>query len=213
MAKTQSRGTCLFCGGEKPKSAMSRHLVACDRRGRGDEERLPVVVEGAWAPAYWLHLEVKPQATLGDLDRFLRRTWLECCGHMSSFEIGDRRFESATFDFDGSDGESMEIAVGRVLVPGASARYVYDFGSSTELKIRTLAPRPGKPSGEKVRLVARNTAPEIPCKRGHGDATHVCTFCGRPLCPACVTDHQCEPEGLLPVVNSPRAGTCAYGAV
>ncbi len=63
MAKAQSRGTCLLCGGEKPKSAMSRHLATCDRRARGDEELLPVVVEGAWAPAYWLHLELTPGAT------------------------------------------------------------------------------------------------------------------------------------------------------
>jgi len=211
MADVQSRGTCVFCGGEYPKSGMSRHLAACARRGRGTEERLPIVVEGVWAPGYWLHLEMKPVAPLSSLDDFLRKTWLECCGHMSSFEIGDRRFDSALDDFDPDDGESMEVAVGEVLEPGAAARYVYDFGSSTELKLRVLAPRLGKPAREQVRLVARNTAPSIRCKRGHGDALHICASCNKPLCQECAPGHRCGVEMLLPVVNSPRVGTCAYG--
>jgi hypothetical protein len=190
---------------------MSRHLATCNRRGRGTEERLAIVVEGIWAPTYWLHLEVKPKATLRSLDGFLRETWLECCGHMSSFEIRDRRFDSGLEDLDPDDGESMEVAVGEVLEPGADARYVYDFGSSTELKLRVLAPRLGKPTRELVRLVARNTAPSIRCKRGHGDALHVCAGCGQPLCQACTPGHRCGSEMLLPVVNSPRVGTCAYG--
>ncbi len=211
MTSAQFLGTCVLCGGEHPKSAMSRHLATCARRGRGTEERLPIVVEGVWAPGYWLHLEVKPEATLSSLDSILRETWLECCGHMSSFEIGDRRFDSALDDFDPDDGESMEVAVGEVLEPGAGARYVYDFGSSTELKLRVLSPRLGTPTRELVRLVARNTAPSIRCKRGHGDALHICAICNQPLCQECGPGHRCGPEMLLPVVNSPRVGTCAYG--
>ena len=33
-------------------------------------------------------------ATLADLDRFLRDIWLECCGHMSQFTIGKARYIS-----------------------------------------------------------------------------------------------------------------------
>lgn len=211
MARAQSSGTCVFCGAEHPKSAMSRHLATCERRSRGTEERLPIVVEGAWAPGYWLHLEVKPQATLSDLDDFLRKTWLECCGHLSSFEIGDRRYECSRDDLFESDAEGMDVAVGKVLKAGASADYVYDFGSSTELKLRVLEPRLGKPSREPVRLVARNTPPSISCKSGHGEAQNVCSSCGQPLCRKCSPKHRCGPEMLLPIVNSPRVGTCAYG--
>ncbi len=207
MAKAQSRGTCVYCGGEYPKPAMSRHLAACARRGRKTEERLPIVVEGRWAPEYWLHLELKPRATLGDLDDFLRRTWLECCGHMSSFEMADRRFDS-----DGDGAESMDVAVADVLRSGATARYVYDFGSSTELTVRALAPRPGAATKDLVHLVARNAPPAIRCKHGHGEALHICPECGEALCAACAPGHDCGDDILLPVVNSPRVGTCAYGA-
>jgi hypothetical protein len=211
MPTIQSSGTCLHCGREQLKSAMSRHLASCARRERGPEERIALLVEGVWAPAYWLHLELKSEATLTDVDAFLRHTWLECCGHMSSFEIGDRRFDSGLDDFDPDDGETMDVAVGEVLRPGGVARYVYDFGSSTELRIRALAPRSGKPAAEPVRLVARNAEPRLPCNRGHADAVHVCAGCGDAVCEACTPRHRCGPEMLLPVVNSPRVGVCAYG--
>lgn len=211
MAPAPSRGTCLFCAGELSKSAMSRHLAACARRRRGTTEWLPVVVEGIWAPAYWLHLEVKPDAPLGAIDAFLRETWLECCGHLSSFEIGDRRFESDLEDVEPGAAEGMEIPVAEAFAPGATARYVYDFGSSTELRLRALAPRLGASARVPVRLVARNTAPSIQCSRGDGDALHVCAGCGDPVCGKCAPRHRCGPEMLLPVVNSPRVGTCAYG--
>lgn len=212
MPKPKSPGTCALCGCEFAKAAMSRHLAACARRERGSEERLAIVVEGVGAPGYWLHLEVAPRALLADVDHFLRETWLECCGHMSSFEMGDRRFESALDDFAPDDGESMDVAVSEVLRPGLAIRYVYDWGSSTELTVRVLSPRASKAGGDPVRLVARNLAPHMRCKRGHGDAVRVCSCCGDAVCDACAPRHRCGSEMLLPIVNSPRVGVCAYGA-
>jgi len=34
-------------------------------------------------------MQVKDNAALSDLDSFLRDIWLECCGHLSAFEIGE----------------------------------------------------------------------------------------------------------------------------
>lgn len=63
--------------------------------------------------------------TIGlDIDRLLRRTWLECCGHMSEFYGRDRRKVSMNATLLGAFG-----AVGERL------GYVYDFGSSTELVV------------------------------------------------------------------------------
>jgi Plasmid pRiA4b ORF-3-like protein len=211
VGRAQSSGTCVSCGGEHPKPAMARHLANCERRSRGTEERLSIAVEGAWAPEYWLHVEVKPRATLRDLDDFLRETWLECCGHMSSFEIGDRRYESSFDDLFESDAESMDVPVGEVLKAGVTAKYTYDFGSSTKLRLRVLTPRLGKASSDLVRLAARNNPPSINCKSGHSEAQNVCSSCGQPLCQECSPKHRCGPEMLLPIVNSPRVGTCAYG--
>ena len=51
-------------------------------------------VVGMYSPMYWLHIEIPATATLEDLDRFLRAIWLECCGHLSSFEIAGETFAS-----------------------------------------------------------------------------------------------------------------------
>ncbi len=58
--------------------------------------------------------------------------------------------------------------------------------------------------------------PIIPCDEcGKFQATQICTFCqwddGGWLCDNCAKVHNCDEDDMfLPVVNSPRAGVCAY---
>lgn len=47
-----------------------------------------LVIEGRYAKAYWMHVAAPLAAPLSKLDRFLRDTWLECCGHLSAFHVG-----------------------------------------------------------------------------------------------------------------------------
>lgn len=51
-------------------------------------------VEARRDKSYWLHVAVPAEASLRTLDRFLRHTWLECCGHLSAFDISVRRHVS-----------------------------------------------------------------------------------------------------------------------
>jgi hypothetical protein len=81
---------------------MARHLKSCKARdeendklaikgatkGSASRTILHLLVEGLYLPMYWMHIEIPANATLQDLDDFLRQIWLECCGHLSSFEIG-----------------------------------------------------------------------------------------------------------------------------
>lgn len=99
--KTVSTGICRFCQGEFAKNKMTQHLKSCKARltaeneQTGEKQRLfHLLVEGTYRPSYWMHLEVPAAATLADLDDFLRDTWLECCGHLSEFEIGDASYSS-----------------------------------------------------------------------------------------------------------------------
>ena len=55
-----------------------------------------LVAQGTYAPADWMHLEIPVEATLRDLDQFLRDIWLECCGHLSAFTIGSTQYELDT---------------------------------------------------------------------------------------------------------------------
>ncbi len=79
---------------------------------------------------YWLHIEIAAKATLEDLDSFLRAVWLECCGHLSSFEIAGESFISEKIE---PGDRSMNIALEKVMAPGMKFEYIYDFGTSTEL--------------------------------------------------------------------------------
>ena len=46
-------------------------------------------MQDKWSGSYWLHLEIRGNDTLKDLDYYLREIWLECCGHLSSFDFGE----------------------------------------------------------------------------------------------------------------------------
>lgn len=94
--KEISQGVCRFCQQTVAKGKMTQHLKACKARfasathqDRREQRLLHVFVEGKYRPEYWMHLEVPGAATLADLDDFLRDTWLECCGHLSEFTIGE----------------------------------------------------------------------------------------------------------------------------
>ncbi len=206
MARTISRGRCEGCGRSFASSGMSRHLGRCPSLAAdGGRGAWHVVVESRHLSGYWLHLAIDGRAHLADLDAVLRDEWLECCGHLSEF------FSGPPFG-----GESLDagVRVDRVLAPGRRLSYVYDYGSSTELTIRVIGQGAPRPAGaERVRLLARNDAPEVPCACGR-PAAHVCVECSWDgegwLCAPCVSGHECGEEMLLPVVNSPRAGVCAY---
>src|SRR5205823_4274880 len=108
------------------------------------------------------------------------------------------------------EDELMDCELAEVLEPKLAFGYDYDFGSTTRLRLKVAGIRTGKWSGkERVRLLARNVAPEL-----------VCGSCGKPakwinaesdtfLCAACARKDADE-EYLLPVVNSPRMGVCGY---
>jgi hypothetical protein len=131
MANTSSKGVCNFCKGEFGKGAMTRHLANCKQReaapvaGNGRQKVQParlfhLLVEGRRLKEYWLHLELPATATLEDLDRFLRDIWLECCGHLSAFEIAGQSYASSVeFGFDDFDDRPMKgVKLEKVLAPG-----------------------------------------------------------------------------------------------
>ena len=221
MARRTSTGTCNFCHGTFSKGTMTRHLSACKQRqavlqaptSRGKERQTKLfhLVADGYGP-YWLHLEVRADATLATLDAFLRDIWLECCGHMSQFSIDGEDYVSS--DARELRARGMNVTLEKVFYPGMTCTYEYDFGTTTELKLRVVAERLGERQKEAVQVLARNDALVLPCDACGKEATHVCTQCIYDdqgwLCDACVAEHECGEEMLLPVVNSPRVGMCGY---
>lgn len=208
-----STGTCALCHESLSKSAVSRHLAACLAQlpASASVRGFHLLVEGAGAPQYWMHLAARADAELGDLDDFLREAWLECCSHCSAFTIAGRRYD-ITDDRVGwlqKDDQGMQTKLVDVLRPHLAFEYEYDFGSTTELALRVIAELPRMPRGKAIQLLALNDAPSYPC-----------SLCGKPaqvvdlegeqlLCKACAKDNATE-DMVLALVNSPRTGVCAY---
>lgn len=199
-------GICQVCGTRQSKASMLGHLRMCfcvpQARTALLGSELFLLRAQAGDAVYWLDIAVKRDAKLKEVDRFLRRIWLECCGHMSEFH--------STAYHKVNMSTTVGDAFRRI---GDHLGYVYDFGSSTELVV-SLLERTGGKIASAVQLLARNEPPVLLCDECNGPATAVCAECiydGAGLCCAeHVKTHECGEEMLLPVVNSPRMGVCGY---
>lgn len=219
----KKEGVCSYCGDVFGKVAMTRHLNTCksmiekDEQGKNGSGRdfFFLVVQGRPAD-YWMCLDVDATATLKELDTFLRTTWLECCGHMSLFEIDGISYTSSPDDF--MEERSMNVTLKKVLDEvGMKFSHEYDFGATTTLQLKVQSVRRGhkrKESKGKIELMARNTAPGFQCSYCNSAAEHICCECMYEdeglLCESCAESHECGEEMLLLVVNSPRMGVCGY---
>ena len=217
--RTSTKGKCVFCQQAYSKGGMTKHLASCKERkpATGPVRYFHLVAEGLYAPEYWLHLEMPASATLEDLDHFLRDIWVECCGHLSAFSIMGQTYTQLFDDGFFEDDKDMNVKLGQILSPGLTFSYEYDFGTTTELKLKVAAARTGQKLKDTVKILARNDPPDIRCQSCGKLATQVCSNCvymGEGwLCYDCMLEHECGEEMALPVVNSPRVGMCAYGAV
>lgn len=217
-----STGKCERCGATFSKAAMTNHLKSCLERQAASEKpsSLPgkrifhLVVEGRDLPMYWIHLAARADATLADLDEFLRITWLECCGHLSAFHIGGKRFEPMPLEDAWYEAETMDAELGDLITPGMKIPYEYDFGTTTDLTIKVVAERAGQLRGKVIQMLARNDAPTMLCESCGAAAKKVCSVCiwsgSGWVCNKCARKHKCGDEMFLPVVNSPRVGMCGY---
>ena len=233
--KKQSRGACVFCGKELTRSGMTHHLKTCPARKQAIEAaakrpgrnqalyHLLVVDRTALYPSnepgtHWLHLEIRGSATLEDLDAYLRAIWLECCGHLSAFEIGDIAYTQIFEDDLGwREERPMTVRVDQLFEPGMDIRYEYDFGTTSVLQIRVLDERKGKPLNDfPIFLMARNAFEQVSCSLCDRPATWFCCECmwelGREDAVFC-EEHAMEHihyDMLMPIYNSPRTGMCGY---
>ena len=133
-------------------------------------------------------------ATLRDIDELLRETWLECCGHLSSFHSTGTRFVSNGFDTSlfGYEDPPFDHRAAWAIPPGTEAEYQYDMGDTTYLTVRVEpAPEqawvwlarhhidPGDP-------ILRNLMPEL-CDNCVQEASHF--RAGEVLCTSCLPEN------------------------
>jgi hypothetical protein len=241
----KSEGKCLFCGNTFSKASINRHLQShlkqkAKENTPGQSYLLKVESKPKWSKSYFLSLWVDGNATMKNVDDFLRSIWLECCGHLSSFTNPQKRqsgygllhlFESQellekgklkqyTNFMENWTGEvPMKRKVNKVLYEGLKLQYDYDFGSSTYLLLTVMGEYPVK-ADNKIVLLSRNEPLEWLCDTCQEEpATQICPVhdwdedCM--FCEKCAKNHakKCEnfeEYAAMPVVNSPRMGVCAY---
>jgi hypothetical protein len=118
------------------------------------------------------------------------------------------------------EDRSLDVTLEKVLKVGQKFSYEYDFGSSTDLTLKVLSEREGviqdqDEDEDAIEILARNIEPAILCRMCGKPAKFVVAgyfdveenaFCSK----KCVRKSGEDAEMLLPVVNSPRVGVCAY---
>lgn len=212
------RALCRFCGEHFSKKGIARHIVSCAPKHVDDPSAalkpyFQLTISSDDAPEYWLYLLADPAGTLRQLDQFLRDTWVECCGHLSCFEVGGRQYCSDETPGAGSRG----MAVRLMDLPGEQLRmlYVYDFGSSTVLNIRSVSPVEYADNAGDLIVAARNQPPPYSCSCGNNASILVRDALEDRdsqafYCEQCITEYEGDLSSLSPLTNSPRMGICGY---
>jgi len=226
---TQSRGDCVYCGRDMTRGGLARHLPTCakrqevqveaDKTSRRKQALYHLQVQDAYGGYYWLHLEMCGEATLQELDSYLRAIWLECCGHLSQLKINGVRYtQLLDGDVPWGNERKMSVKVDSLFTPGLEIPYEYDFGTTTELVIKVVDQRAGRPTTDHpIVLMARNKFEPPACMECVQPATKMCNQClydheGERfgLCDEHAEEHEHEEYNIMPLVNSPRAGQCGY---
>lgn len=225
MAEINSIGKCVFCNADFKKAGITKHLnahLAKEKVGKNDEVSFHIKIEDdpRFGGYFFLNLWVDGEIFMSDIDDFLRKIWLECCGHMSAFTNPKEVKRYSMFDIDERESDADEMmtsATKEILTKGMKLKYEYDFGSTTTLQL-TVAEQYSVRVPNGIILLSRNEPLEIMCEVCQSTpASQICTTCYEPntFCSKCAKQHakNCEDfadYSALPVVNSPRMGICAY---
>lgn len=176
----------------------------------GEKPSLIIRIEGRYEKKYWMLALARHDAQLGDLDQLIRDVWVECCGHLSAFEIRGVSYDSS--DDEWSSG-TMDVLILDVVGPGGVFTYDYDFGSTTSLSLKVIGATPVAPEGP-ICLIARNNRPNVPCDLCGGEAAFVVNESdwGMPqyCCEKCLSSAGPDPCCVNIIANSPRNGVCDY---
>lgn len=185
-------GKCYFCNKEITNRSAKRHILTCESRKNIVEESMKeaektkeqfiLKITDKYDPStYYIYITIDVNLTLRALDTFLRDIWMECCGHLSEFNI-----DGVTYACDGAlegsvwgEEESFDFSLKNILYINSKIKYLYDFGSTSEVLIEVVDKFETAYNSGSIEILARNN--EIKHSRRNGEYT-----------------------------NSPRDGVCGY---
>ncbi len=216
LAEKKSEGKCSFCAETIAQRGIIRHLSTHLKKLTKEN---PVEKDTSYlvyvkADIMFLCLWVDGKTTFTKIDSFLRKIWLECCGHMSAFTyIKDGLLDKRPKEVP------MKWRADKLLAKGKKLTYEYDYGSTTYLKIE-VKEELEIPAQDAIVLLSRNEPLKIMCDVCKEKiATELCEvhlWEGEGYyCKTCAKKHakKCEDfddYARMPIVNSPRMGVCGY---
>ena len=189
---------CEICRNVISEQELVTHLKTCVK---GNDDSFLI---HAFAHPYYIYFSVSANSSLNDVDRFIRKLWVECCNHPSKFTINKTTYFSLGQEIDECD-KTTDVKISEIFQPGMEFYYEYDFASPTNIDFKVI----DRVKGNGIKLLARNEKQEYKCKCGKS-ADHLSIalmFGGNAfLCSECSKKY----PNALPVVNSPRMGMCKY---
>ena len=201
--RSNTAGECRLCDRSFTRLGIANHITSCRRRTVSREWDRQVAADGnddlarayhleIWSaddPDFWMHVEIPAALTLETLDRFIRRKWMEDCGHPSRFIVNGEKYDSHVPD-EKTHGFSYPFPVNPMTVPLSDVagitdepfRYEYDFGSTSTARIKAVSSGWSKQSD--IRLVARNDL-----------AFYSCEICGENASTIRIRDYEQDDDG------------------
>eukprot|EP01090_Pellita_catalonica_P016122 TRINITY_DN4542_c0_g1_i1.p1 TRINITY_DN4542_c0_g1~~TRINITY_DN4542_c0_g1_i1.p1 ORF type:complete len:310 (-),score=29.91 TRINITY_DN4542_c0_g1_i1:34-963(-) len=112
--KDANRGVCLYCTTQLPSDKLlCEHLLGAPgttptKTTAADQDYFFIQ---AYSMCYWIFFKAPISANLQNLDQFLRKVWVDCCGHLSQFKLNSQNTTST------NDIQPKEIAVQNIAQP------------------------------------------------------------------------------------------------
>lgn len=227
-SKIESFGDCVYCKKSFTHTTINRHLathLAAMQAEKKDTKAksflLSVTTPSKWGKSgFFLSLLADSNTMFGEIDGFLRGIWLECCGHLSGFNLPAKRRPSIDPDsaeqkalmallktdpekfsetMNAYDAQEIDMntRLGKVLHKGLKLTYDYDYGSTTELDITVYQEFAFNTEQSGLKLLSRNNPMFFPCSRcgkepsGILCSEHIWSGNGN-FCTACAKIHKKE---------------------
>jgi hypothetical protein len=215
------KGKCYYCNEQLSERTVKKHVKGCKDRKENIEEEMASskktksqyvlsIVPQYGSKEYCLYIAIDVNSTLNNLDSFLRNIWVECCGHLSSFIIGDVNYDSLVEDSEFfSHHETMDFKLKQVISVGNKFRYDYDFGSTTILKLEVIDEYLTGEKHSEIEILARNEEIQNFCANCNKKAKYFDYENDKFFCEACV-DENTDTVDIPEYTNSPRDGVCGY---
>jgi hypothetical protein len=184
---------CYHCKKDITKKKIQSHLNSAYQENEKGDSLLCCVTDNFKNSKFILYFIVNLNTTLLELDYAIKQIWLLCCKNFHPSKFGEFKNIEKSFILSTtvSQYESKTIS------------YLYDTKKSTELTVNFGKKIKTDNSLLKIKLVARNFAPEYICECGELATVFIND---EMYCDDCKE----EDEGEKAIANSPRMGICSY---